>query len=224
VLTRQIRKKPSIILWGDSHLLAWSPALDQILTKQGKSAIFAEMSACPPIFDFISRRAGCLEHNKNVRDFLVSHPEITTIVISANWSKYLEPISAAPNNATQGLTESLEWLHNAGKSVLVIGPVPVYEKNVPLSLALAIAINTNHPNSNINEQINLNTHFYESTRALTTYKKIKVVDPIQWMCTPDCLHFFNGHSLYRDSNHLSVQGALNFVPLLEVELSKVGKL
>src|SRR5690606_10185666 len=43
--------EPNLLLWGDSHMLAWAPGFDAALKSLGRSAYFAPNSACPPILD-----------------------------------------------------------------------------------------------------------------------------------------------------------------------------
>ena len=217
----QVGAAPATLLWGDSHLLAWAPAIDQILLQQGSSAVFAEFSACPPMLNIRNHRPGCPEHNLAVRDYLLKHPEIRTVLMAANWSKYFDPayplgLSQGKTRlqgveaAQQGLTESLDWLRGSGRSVLLVGSVPVYETDVLLSLALAIASNRNHPLSDAEAQVQKNLQFYETVRNAGTDTRLKLLDPIQWICKPDCRLVLDGMPLYRDGNHLSVAGALAF--------------
>ena len=44
--------EPSMLLWGDSHALAWAPAFDSLLRKHGRAAVLAVNTTCPPLADF----------------------------------------------------------------------------------------------------------------------------------------------------------------------------
>lgn len=218
--------KPATLLWGDSHLLAWAPAIDQILQKKNRSAIFAILTACPPILKIQNNRLGCPEHNLAVRNYLLKNPEIKTVLMTANWSKYFDPTYEIGVNqgqtklegmvaAGQGLTETLLWLRESGRSVVLVGSVPVYESNILLSLALATASNRNHPLLNSEAQMKKNRQFYETIDKIGTNTRLKIFDPIQWICKPECILVKDGIPLYRDSNHISVAGALAFKSELE---------
>lgn len=222
----QVGAAPETLLWGDSHLLAWAPAIDQILLKQGSSAVFAELSACPPMLNIQNNRPGCPEHNLAVKDYLLKHPEIKNVLMAANWSKYFDPAYQirlsqgkaqlqGVEAARHGLIESLGWLRASGRSVLLVGSVPVYETDALLSLALATASNRNPPLLNAEAQMKKNLRFYESVRNAGTDMRVKLLDPIHWICKPDCMLVQDGVPLYRDGNHLSVAGALAFKNDLE---------
>ncbi|MBK9346902.1 MAG: hypothetical protein IPN06_11005 [Burkholderiales bacterium] len=81
---------PRMLLWGDSHLLAWAPALNHVLEQRGESGILAELAACPPLLGVTanSARPDCPASSLFVRNYLLSHPEIKTVVMAGYWSAY----------------------------------------------------------------------------------------------------------------------------------------
>lgn len=81
---------PETLLWGDSHMLAWAPVLNKVLEQRGASAILAELSACPPLFGITenSVKPICPARNTFIKNYLLDHPEINTVVMAAYWSTY----------------------------------------------------------------------------------------------------------------------------------------
>jgi hypothetical protein len=102
--------------------------------------------------------------------------------------------------------------------VVLIGPVPVYKNNVPLALALQQTKDQTSSLSNAAAQRQKNTAFFEAvgTAAAQGGDSLTFLDPILWMCPDECMLIKDGFWLYRDSNHLSVTGAMAF----EAQLAK----
>ena len=141
----------TVLVWGDSHALAWAPALDVSMSHQGLRAIFAPASDCAPVFNAdSSNKVACRDKGLAIEMYLSKHTEIKTVVLSAMWSRYFGvdgPLSVANGEkilkgeaaARQAFLSTLQWLKAQGKRVVLIGPVPVYDMNVPLDLAFGSA-------------------------------------------------------------------------------------
>ena len=219
---------PQTLLWGDSHMLAWTPAFDQILSERGESAVFTYMSACPPTLGIHSHsnRPDCSEHNNRAMDYLLANPAITTVVMAGFWSHYFRsegPLSLVrEGSAIDGvaaaqisLSHTLAWLRNAGRRVVLIGPVPVYDKSVPLALAVGVATQRQLLHSTLADQMRKNAPFFEVVDALDASPSLTFLNPIQWFCANhECITTIENNSLYRDAHHLNVNGALAFSHLL----------
>jgi peptidoglycan/LPS O-acetylase OafA/YrhL len=213
---------PNVLLWGDSHLLAFAPALDLVLKKHRGSALFAEMSACPPVrAAAISAKGNCDQHNLAVEKHLLEHPEITTVVMSAHWRKYLQDdvlTAEVGTSSTAALVSTLHWLRDKGKRVVLIGPVPVFDRNVPLTLALQASTTQNLLRVDAETQRRNQAAFFRAVAEFSTENWFALLDPIEWLCRTQCATMEEGTVLYRDSNHLSVQGALRLMPYIEDKL------
>ena len=104
-------------LWGDSHGVELSYAL----ATPAHPIRSLTYSACPPAAGVtVADRPDCEEHNRLVARYLHGTPEIRTIIIAAFLSFQMERPGFA-----RGLVESVDGLVKAGKSVVVIGPLPV---------------------------------------------------------------------------------------------------
>lgn len=165
--------KPTMLLWGDSHLLAWAPALNEIMVSQETRAVFANSSACPPILGVDNAvKAICPAQNLATKNYLLAHPEIKTVVMSAYWSTYFReggPLTAQAGNppakgidaSKNALVSTIQWLRDNGRQVVLIGPVPVYEKSVPLALALEKATGRMFMYFSMDQQREKNAPFFE---------------------------------------------------------------
>ena len=92
---------PSLFLWGDSHALAWAPAINASLQNTNQRALFAPSSACPPMLAVSNKiKSICVQQNDVVKNYLLAHPEIKTVVMAAYWSTYFR--EDGPLTATTG--------------------------------------------------------------------------------------------------------------------------
>jgi peptidoglycan/LPS O-acetylase OafA/YrhL len=202
---------PTVFLWGDSHLLAWAPALDRELAARGIAAHMAIDSACPPIAGAESAvMPGCLPLNARAEQFIRAHPALDRVVLFANWNAYLGRPSALaqPELAPAQLRATVAALDAPGRQVLVVGPVPVYAEDVPLALALGRG--RGGTLGKTREAHEREQHaFYGLVPALQA-AGATVVDPAAWICPPQCAVARAGTALYRDDEHLSQGGAMAY--------------
>ena len=220
---------PTVLLWGDSHMLAWAPALDRIYAAQGRSVLLALTTACPPLLEVENGDfADCLKSSRKVRWFLEKDNAIQVVVVAAYWDNYVGnkfpmkdagPKSENPNKepAVTGLKRTLSWLAGLNREAYLIGPVPAYDKNVPLAVALEYAQGRSLISMTMNEHRDKHAWFFRIADT-SDKSRIQFVDPSRWICKPVCLVEDAG-VLYRDGNHLSVHGALALMPDLKISLN-----
>ncbi|MDP1872157.1 MAG: acyltransferase family protein [Gallionella sp.] len=220
--------RPTVAVWGDSHAVAWAPALNDIFNEQGEGAVLATLYSCPPLLDVTSSiQPDCAVHNLSVKKYLQLHPEITTVIMSAKWSTYFSKEGGlvltrgardiyAAAAAREALVTTLKWLKNNGKQVVLVGPVPIYEKSVPLALGLEAATHRELLHSTADEQRRKHAPFFEVIQTIQPSTSFHFLDPIEWICNDQCVSTKNGHSLYRDDNHLNVIGAMAYKSYFDV--------
>lgn len=226
---------PTLLVWGDSHSVAWAPVLDVILANQGVQAVFVPTSACPPMLEVNNAvNARCPVKNLTVKNYLLANPNIKTVIMAAYWSTYFRedgPLTAQVSKepfkdsdvAKTALASTIQWLRANNKQVVLIGPVPVYESSVPLVLALEEATGRKFLNSSLDTQKKKNALFFEVVdEAKRSGEKalFRFLDPIKWLCADNCSVMKDGVPLYRDSHHLSVAGAMALHSDLHHELAK----
>lgn len=221
--------EPTVLLWGDSHMLAWAPALDRVYAKQGKGAILAIVSACPPILGVERDRSpNCFRSNEKVFQFLHNTPTIETIVLAAYWSTYFAEQSSLSDinpklavldemSAAVGLKRTFSKLSSLGRKVYVLGPVPVYDLEVPVGLALEHMQQRKLLSMTMQMHRAKHRDFYKINETGLD-PGIQFVDPEKWMCRPNCI-VLHDVTLYRDAHHLSVAGSLYLLPNLEASLA-----
>jgi hypothetical protein len=103
----------------------------------------------------------------------------------------------------------VEFVHKEGKRLIIIGPVPIYEKSVPASV---------YKNYLYSEPLGLKTlQFFQNLfreevyyyRQLANSSRTIYFNSLEVFCTPTCqlIDIGNENLLYFDSNHLTNTGA-----------------
>ena len=209
-----------IVFWGDSHMLAWAPAIDRILKDHGTSARLVWTSACPAILDVSNDSFPDCERQNARIERTIANADV--VVMASSWNGYKDkPVrvnGSDPLVLEQDLARTIAHLNHLGKQVYLLGPVPTYELNVPYYRALK-----HMQGQASNPPMTSAVHYEKSQVFLKAEKYVAsphtLIDPAQWMCTPDCEIGQSATSFYRDSNHLSVDGALHYADKLAVALA-----
>lgn len=213
--------KASVLVWGDSFAMAWAPALDSIFTSQNKSGVLASTSGCPPFYDAsFDFDKVCVSKNAAVFKKLAENPAITTVFITGFWSLYF-PIEAHPVSGAKGyrpdraelsataLKLTVQRLLDSGRNVVLIGRLPTYDVSVPQVIALEkVTGQSLLQDATVGAQERKNALFFQALLSLPKSERLVFLDPIHWMCTPECTVIKDGIVMYRDDYHLSVSGAM----------------
>ena len=219
----------TILLWGDSHLMSWAPAFNQIYIEQNVRAVFASNHSCPPILGVDNAiKAVCPAQNLAIKNYLMANPSIKTVVMLGYWNAYFRadgPLTAQPGNppakgtdaAKNALASTIQWLRDNGRQVILIGPVPVYTTDIPLALALEKAFGRQFLHSTGDYQRTKHASFFEVVEAAKRAggSSFRFLDPIEWLCAEECMVMKNNVPLYRDSHHLSVAGSIHLAKHFE---------
>ena len=198
---------PTALLWGDSHGVEFAWVLGQDYAEKGQALIQRTRGSCPPLLGFArSKDPGCAAFNADVADLLAKSPRVTTVYLSGLWAQgeYRDdPRMLARLNAT------IVRLKVLGKHVVVIGPVPPQQWNVPRHLAHAAAFGT--ANQIIGAPL---SDYQRDTRWLTRAypmwlaQGVGVIDPARALIEGTHSRIVkDGVPLYFDSHHLSLAGA-----------------
>lgn len=211
----------SVLVWGDSFASHLAPVLDTLFKSQKKASVISWNPNCPPFQD--ARSNGdffCTKKNEEVFKQLSKTPAITTVVISGYWPRYF-PEDAHPLAGAKGhrldkadlsavaLKSTVQWLLDSGRNVVLVGRLPTYDVSVPQVLALEkVTGQSLLQDATLVAQERKNARFYQALLSLPKSERLVLLDPLHWMCTPECTVIKDGIVLYRDDHHLSVSGAM----------------
>jgi len=212
-----------VILFGDSHLMSWAPALNDSLKEKNKKGVLVMLSACPPLIDVYAYKSNklseeCRGRSKFIKE-IVKNTKAKEIVLSGYWAEYEKEIkevkahkkhSNNKNKLSVGLENTVEYLLEKGLIVKVIGPVPTYEKSVPLMLAKELITGKELFDKTKNTQLQKTRNFMNSVKKYKKEENFKYINPIEWICERECLVKENKNTLYFDSNHLNVRGSKKY--------------
>ncbi len=230
-------KEPKTLFYGDSHLLSWAYAVDEIFKNREESAILGVLSACPAFFDLVysgnefRKNDSCINRSKQIEEYLKYNENIKNVVIIGVWPSYfrgwnkftvdIEGVGQFKNEAGAriALNNTIEKIQKLKKNAILVGPVPVYDENVPFSHANAVIQKRKFISTNLNSQIEFNSIFYDFVNK--NKKKINFIDPLEWICNLECITLVNGKSIYFDTNHLNEKGSLYFKDNFDIELNKL---
>jgi peptidoglycan/LPS O-acetylase OafA/YrhL len=148
-------------LWGDSHAGALFGAMNE-LSRAGAATIYGATPRCPPLIG-IGTDPQCIRANDRKLNYVLSHPEIRSVIIAARWSLYVngratklgpaETNGSVPQLETRdgedlkqfseparrefrrGLEALISRLLASGKKVVLVYPIPETGYDVPSTLA-----------------------------------------------------------------------------------------
>ena len=196
--------------------------MQEAFAKSNERAWFAPASACPPLFGKLPTASpGCMRSNTAVQEFLIAHPHVRKVVLSAWWMGHFSddrPGHEVVSNQ-KALVETVRWLRARGVDVVVIGQPPSYRQSVPATLALEAALGKSLLHSSAPEQTAAQELFRTAVNAASLVGKVSFLDPVLWLCDDKlCRVAQEGIPLYRDAHHLSVEGAMVLEPQLAAGL------
>lgn len=228
--------EPQMLLWGDSHLVSLAPVLHDVLGERGARAVFLPYLACAPAFEVGNAvRPTCPDVQARVKDYLLANPQIKTVVMVGYWRNYFREGSpvrmmsaggeavAGPAAAHAGLRTTLQWLAQNGRSVMLIGQMPAYDRSVPAALALEAATGRKLARSSASQERLANAPFLALVDEFEPDVRFQYVDPVPWLCAQECRVIEESVSLYRDAHHLSVAGAMSIKAELSQAFARGGE-
>lgn len=123
------------VVWADSHGAELAYVLGEVAGQHRRSLRQITSSACPPALDYAPKdRPHCRAGNHATFAALVADPAVKTVVLAVNPPRYPEAEALA-----SGLAASVRGLRNAGKRVVLLGPIPIMRTDPPADLGLTLA-------------------------------------------------------------------------------------
>ena len=239
---------PTIFAFGDSHALSLIPVLDQYGIDQQTGIVFAGASGCPPLLGIQSLRGvanmalyNCQKLNERIFDF-VKAQGIRRVLLIGRWTYYAggvtrrderNPISMdvtqqdtldfARQSFVFGLEKTVRDYGRIGVEVLLVNDTPQQEVGPMQALKLS-GLDVSQVNG---KAVTWRQHQEDQAwvrKQISTMKSLgaTVVDFDEVLCRYGeiCPLAMDGKSLYYDSDHLSVHGAMLLYPVIKATLSK----
>ncbi len=230
---------PSFVFWGDSHASAVMRAVRPAAQTLGINGLNASSNGCPPFLGLSNQLVPeCAAFHAQVLRVLQAHPELTTVVLLARWSRYLDPLPFGRENGepiyllegaeraedeAQNLAlmrragqRTVDTLVAMGRRVILLGPIPEVGLDAPSLMAKARwrdrAFATITPRAVFDER---QTQALSLLASLAREHEAAQFEPVHALfCdAAECAFAAEGLPLYFDEDHLAGNGAARFVPL-----------
>lgn len=210
--------EPHYAVWADSHGVALAFALSERLAPRGEAVMEITGSGCPPSLDY-SRldQPLCAEQNAITLAGLMRDDRIETVIFSVNFAAY--PRQQWPD-VLDGLTRSVEAVAAAGKRVVLVYPIPVFDYDVPNALGMLAARGADPASHALSRQ------YFDATNAMAVAhldalrQRVRAtpVYPEDALCgRTQCPAYVAGHgALYYNKDHLSLEGGRLVAELIPV--------
>ena len=222
------------IFWGDSHAYHLISFMDSLGRDYGLSIHDVTHTMCPPMSDGPARagthfhqtqRENCLKHNRLVMDHVLSHPDITVVIMSAVWPNYINQATGDHVQPTlhgfmpgdHYLEDTVAKLHAAGKRVVLVDDIPGAPpelENCGANRLYGISL----PNGDCSYPASYAKDMHQSTEALfakitNAFPEVKVIHTYYVPCDGErCTTVLDGIDLYKhnDVGHLGFGGSVSY--------------
>jgi len=230
---------PTYAVWGDSHADALIQMIGQVANRHALSVKFLGDNGCAPVAGAgrIGIYKDCFLHNQQAINYLLSEPHLQTIIMASRWSVYISGYNRDFGPAERNMTDrpwitdetgsimnllqreelfstqirlTVKRLTDAGKSVVLVYPIPEAGYNIPTTLATMV-LGGRDPRKFTRPE---SYYFYRQKFVFSVLNKLAPADkiiriyPNQRLCDgANCIVYANGKPLYRDNDHLSLAGA-----------------
>lgn len=228
--TCQTSAKPRIMVWGDSYAMHLVTGLESVF-KEG--VIQATMSSCAPILNLSRHRVDsadwareCVEFNNSVFRNLEGMDTVEYVVLSSSFSglngetgsgikkqnnEFL-PIIYEHDIAIEAFKSTIEGIRGLGKKVVIVSPMP--KNGYDIGRCLERKDRNRIIIGNTKCKISWDTAYlkyrniYNFLERLSLEADVNVIRLDDFLCVEGvCKTELNGKFLYRDSGHLSYEGA-----------------
>lgn len=201
---------PRVAIWGDSHGVELAVALGELVEQDGAALRLVTYSACPPGSVFGGARGGtegCATHDRTTRIAIARDTALDVVILIARYNQAV--VEQGPGYFNE-LATVARVLEAAGKRVVLVYPAPEYPFVVPTQLARTVLRGRDPSEVGVTRaafdaQRASVVQALDAIRAAATVARIDLADRL--CSSARCLTAADGHALYFDDDHLSVQGA-----------------
>lgn len=228
------------ILWGDSHAGMMQNQISIGLQSHGRFGIFFGMPDCQPLFgtytDKKKNRAECKVLSEKILN-VIEENSVSTVILASRWANlasaerspadgkpskklYDSENNGVPIDLFRALERTVSRINSRGAKVVIVGPVPEIEFDVPKSMVRAINLGQGLPRVTRSAFDARQPLVLEAMKMIELMPKVSVIYPHFRLCDAnECRVAVNNQPLYRDDDHLSEEGVKLIVsPILQAVL------
>ena len=220
-------RKPTVLLWGDSHANHWRPAVTRAADALGVNLATLTMNACRPLQGPVGT-PDCVAFNAQVMQRIRNwkgEGRLAGVIVSARWpegagipapsivdaatwkpGEYFDERARSAEDALRFLDAGIDGLANelaAGQvRLMIVGPSPVQRFAAVHCLALRAAANCGVQMNELQPYLSPTTEVIRNI-ALRN-RNVRVLDPLTFMCNAaTCPVVANGTIIYSDDDHIT---------------------
>ncbi len=218
---------PRFLLAGDSHAGMIAPALFERLAGHGLSGLVSTMADCQMLFGTTTAKAknrtSCATLHDDMLE-VIGREKIGVVILINRWANLASPLRApydggspkglydaagsAPITFAGALDHTVRAIRGAGAEVLLVGPVPELNFDVPSAVLRRAQIGVAMPETRRADVDRRQSIVLPAMAAVGAADGVGVVYPDDTLCdAATCAYAKGGLPLYKDSNHLNDIGA-----------------
>ena len=216
-----------VILLGNSHAVMYAPLWTSILQERGRTGLLVTLNGCLPTVQSNTSRACVDAARMNLAEAL-KLSRARTFILGTTWP--YEPNALAAPSGTKidnrdtraligALDDLIDRLRNAGKQVILIGPLAEPGYDIASVISRQVAFDHKLDAPTFLSEADFLTRYGTSIRHFEARSDIHFARPDQVQCTEGrCDYLIGGRSLFADSNHVTITELRRFQSLFEAAL------
>jgi peptidoglycan/LPS O-acetylase OafA/YrhL len=204
----------TVLLIGDSHAGQISQALLEAASSERWNLVVLVHSGCPVIFRGDQIPNQCQINNKRMKAWVYKNrPD--AIIVSQR---------VHADSPLREMQDALATLHSIVPNILLIENIPVFPDATEFMVSRPLIMEPYRPPKEFN-QSNMEKEGKRASDQLGIWARNNQISTLNFekiFCNNFvCKRFSQGRWLYRDDNHLSVEGAKLFTPQLRIYLKSI---
>jgi peptidoglycan/LPS O-acetylase OafA/YrhL len=225
-----LKSKTNIVLFGDSHALAWFPAVNKIAKLHRWKLYSQTMSSCGPAdIPAWSPSTGSLMANcpiwrdGAIKKIIAVHPLFILVGGTRGFATLNSQgsVAGAPENHLiweTGMKRNIDKFKAAGIKVIMLSDVPVANGDPVVCLS-------SHPDSSIAcanpVSKAIDTGWLNTERKVSKEEGITLIEPQMWVCPTDpCPVIIKDTLVYFDPGHMTATFSASLSPKLDVAIAR----
>nr|WP_321463038.1 acyltransferase family protein [uncultured Cohaesibacter sp.] len=231
------------VLWGDSHAGMLWHQMRLHMDEVAMSGILAVMPDCAPLLDVytskLKNRAECSQLGQYLQQ-IVKERGVPVVVLATRWGNYSSSLRApgdgalpktlyddddggAPIPFLKALSRTVEYFTGLGARVVLVGPVPEIDFNVPEMLIRSVNLGFPLPKASRAEFDARQRQTMAALQRFSANRSVTLVYPHRHLCDEDQCRTVAGQTpLYIDDDHLSEQGVKLILPEILAAIRAAG--
>ena len=218
--------EPSFFLWGDSHAMAISRALDLAGKEFSIGGLSVVKTSTLPILDWQTSESSQILYNEQILKYLTAEEQRKTIkhvVLAGRWWLAFNQSLKNKNNIEESLIRTISEIQSLGYSVSIFLQVPQWTDHWHTPSSFPFHYNWKnfswgYYDIKISDEL-LKKRFSSQNEMFERIREkiptLKIIDPLPVLINADGYYYFNDNNnwIYYDDDHISANGARKLKPL-----------